>query len=60
VTDVVGTGRGSRAKPVVVEAPVLVAALSERDRAAAVAVLTEILSAWWLRQQATIVGGPET
>jgi hypothetical protein len=39
-------GRGSRIRPVVVEAPVLVPRLSEADRAAAVSVLTEILAAW--------------
>jgi hypothetical protein len=46
-------GRGSRTRPVVVEASVLVPTLSEADQAAAVSVLTEILAAWWTKQQAT-------
>jgi hypothetical protein len=41
----------------VVETPVLVPTLSEGDRAVAVSVLTEILAAWWAKQQ-TADGGP--
>ena len=43
----------------VVEAPVLLPTLSEADRAAAVSVLTEILAAWWAKQQATDGGEPD-
>jgi hypothetical protein len=45
------SGRGSRTRPVVVEAPVLVPTLSEGDRAVGVSVLTEIIAAWRLRHQ---------
>jgi hypothetical protein len=41
------SGKGSRTRPVVVGPPVLVPNLSERDRAAAVAALIDILTAWW-------------
>ncbi len=36
-----------------VEEPILVPMLSEADRVAAVSVLTEILAAWWAKQQTT-------
>jgi len=45
-------GRGSRTRPVSVEEPVLVP-MSAAERSAAVSVLTEILTTWWIRQQAT-------
>jgi hypothetical protein len=45
------SGKGSRTGPVVVGPPVLVPNLSKRDRAAAVAALTDIFTAWWTRQQ---------
>jgi hypothetical protein len=51
VVNVERSGQGSRTRPVVVEAPVLVPTLSEDDRAVAVSVLTEIIAAWWLRHQ---------
>lgn len=40
------SGKASRTKPVIVGPPVLVPDLSERDRAAAVAALADILTAW--------------
>jgi len=58
VVNVERDGQGSRTRPVVVEAPVLVPTLSEGDRAVAVSVLTEILAAWWLRSH-TANGAPD-
>lgn len=55
-------GRGSRIMPVRLEEPVLVP-MSGAERSAAVAALTEIIAAWWTRQQAIdrspIAGGGE-
>jgi hypothetical protein len=45
------SGQGSRTKSVTLGPPVLIPNLSEHDRAAAVAALTEILTAYWSRQQ---------
>jgi len=45
------SGKGSRTKPVTLGPPVLAPNLSEQDRAAAVAALTHILTAYWSRQQ---------
>jgi hypothetical protein len=44
-------GQGSRTRPVVLEAPVLLPTLPEADQAAAASVLTEILAAWWTKHQ---------
>ena len=52
-------GQGSRTRPVVVEAPILVPTLSEADRATAVSVLTRILADWWAKQRATDGGEPD-
>jgi hypothetical protein len=41
-------GQGSRTTPVTIEEPVLVPVL-EANRAAAVSVLAEILTAWWTK-----------
>jgi len=48
-------GRGSRTRPIVVEEPVLVPVLTEQDRAAAVAALTDLMADWWRRRAATVV-----
>jgi hypothetical protein len=59
MADVERGGQGSRIRPVVVEAPVLVPTLSEADQAVAVSALTVILAAWWAEQQATDGGEPD-
>jgi hypothetical protein len=41
-----------------VEAPILVPMLPEGDQAVAVSVLTQILAAWWAKQQ-TAEGVPD-
>ena len=51
MTNTPPTGKGSRTKPVTLGPPVLVPDLSEHDLAAAVAALTDILTAYWSRQQ---------
>ena len=43
-------GQGSRTTPVTIEEPVLVPAMSDADRAAAVSVLAEILTVWWTKR----------
>jgi hypothetical protein len=43
-------GRGSRTRPVRVEEPVLVP-MSDAQRSSAVSAFTEILAAWWVKQQ---------
>jgi hypothetical protein len=45
------SGKGSRTKFVTLGPPVLVPNLSEHDRAAAIAALTDIFTAYWSRQQ---------
>jgi hypothetical protein len=47
------SGKGSRTRPVPFGPPVLIPDLSEHDRAAAVAALTltDIVTAYWSRQQ---------
>jgi hypothetical protein len=52
-------GKGSRTKPVTLGPPVLIPDLSEHDRAAAVAALADILTAYWSRQQ-TSADQPDT
>jgi hypothetical protein len=59
MADVERGGQGSRTRPVVVEASVLVPTLSEADKAVAVSALTDILAAWWAKQQATGRGEPD-
>lgn len=44
-------GQGSRTKPVTLGPLILVPDLSRHDRAAAIAALADILTAWWTRQQ---------
>jgi hypothetical protein len=41
-------GQGPRTTPVTIEEPVMVP-MSDADRAAAVSVLAEILTAWWTK-----------
>lgn len=41
-------GQGSRRVSMTIEEPVLVA-MSEAERAAAVSILAEILTAWWIK-----------
>jgi hypothetical protein len=45
------SGKGSRTRPVTLGPPLLIPDLSEHDRAAAVAALADILTAYWSRQQ---------